>query len=146
MASELNLFSFPDVVEAICAKMIRRHPHVFGPKKDLSPEAVKRVWAQIKDEEKRQRREERQAAGLAVDDQTSVLDGVPTALPGLTRAVKLQDKASKVGFDWNNPHDVLKKSAKSWMKLRMSCTAMRKPNLPEKLAMCFLLWPISRGT
>lgn len=109
MASELNFFAFPDVVEAICAKMIRRHPHVFGARKDMSPEAVKRIWSDIKEEEKRQKRTDRLAAGLPVEDHKSLLDGVPMALPGLIRAVKLQDKASRVGFDWNDPYEVLKK-------------------------------------
>ena len=109
MASEQNLFAFPDVVEAICTKMIRRHPHVFGARKDMSPEAVKRIWSDIKEEEKRQKREARLAAGMSAEVEKSLLDGVPTALPGLTRAVKLQEKASKVGFDWNDPYEVLKK-------------------------------------
>ena len=109
MASEQNLFAFPDVVEAICTKMIRSHPHVFGARKDMSPEAVKRIWSDIKEEEKRQKREARLAAGMSAEVEKSLLDGVPTALPGLTRAVKLQEKASKVGFDWNDPYEVLKK-------------------------------------
>ena len=109
MASEQNLFAFPDVVEAICTKMIRRHPHVFGARKDMSPEAVKQIWSDIKNEEKRLKREARLAAGMSVEVEKSLLYGVPTALPGLTRAVKLQDKASRVGFDWNDPYEVLKK-------------------------------------
>eukprot|EP01037_Dinobryon_pediforme_P011926 gene11926-12015_t len=109
LANELGLFVFGDVVEAICKKMIRRHPHVFGNREDLSSDAVKTIWADIKAMEKRERFEDRRKAGLSLDEQTSVLDGVPIALPGLTRAVKLQEKASKVGFDWNDPREVLKK-------------------------------------
>ena len=109
MANELNLFSFGDVVDAICTKMIRRHPHVFSAQKDMSPDEVKRIWSDIKDAEKRQKKEDRGASGLTSETPKSLLDDIPTALPGLTRAVKLQDKASKVGFDWNDPREVLKK-------------------------------------
>jgi nucleoside triphosphate diphosphatase len=109
MANELNLFSFGDVVDAICTKMIRRHPHVFSAQKDMSPDEVKRIWSDIKDAEKRQKKEDRGALGLSSETPKSLLDDIPTALPGLTRAVKLQDKASKVGFDWNDPREVLKK-------------------------------------
>jgi nucleoside triphosphate diphosphatase len=97
MAQEQNAFDFGDVVESITAKMIRRHPHVFGAKRDLSPDEVKGLWAKIKAEEKAARPQE----GLLAD--------VPVGLPGLTRAVKLQSKASTVGFDWNDARLVLDK-------------------------------------
>jgi ATP diphosphatase len=99
MAQEQNAFDFGDVVEAITAKMIRRHPHVFGTKRDLSPDDVAGLWAKIKAEEKAARPQEKQ--GLLAD--------VPITLPGLTRAVKLQSKASTVGFDWNDVRLVLDK-------------------------------------
>jgi ATP diphosphatase len=102
MAQEQGAFDFADVVEAITTKLVRRHPHVFGDARDLTPEAVKGLWDRIKSEEKAQRR----PRGAA--DQGS-LAGVPTALPALTRALKLQQKASKVGFDWNDPRAVLAK-------------------------------------
>jgi len=101
MAQEQDAFDFGDVVEAIAAKMIRRHPHVFGDKRDLSPDDVKGLWAKIKAQEKAARGEREGEGGL--------LDPVPVALPGLTRAVKLQSKASTVGFDWNDVHLVLDK-------------------------------------
>ena len=109
MADELGLFAFGDVVTAITTKMIRRHPHVFGDKSDLSPQAVKAVWAEIKAIEKAERVAARHAAGKPDQEKTSILEGVPPALPGLTRAVKLQEKAGKVGFDWNDPREVIKK-------------------------------------
>jgi len=99
MAQEDGAFDFSDVVEAITAKMIRRHPHVFGNKRGLAPEAVKAVWAEIKTQEKAHK--PRGEGGLLAD--------VPVALPGLTRAVKLQSKASTVGFDWNDAGLVLDK-------------------------------------
>ncbi|HEY1941863.1 MAG TPA: nucleoside triphosphate pyrophosphohydrolase [Roseiarcus sp.] len=109
MAEETGRFDFGGVVEAITAKLIRRHPHVFGAANTLSPEQVKALWGEIKAEERRLRATERAALGTAVDDPAGALAGVPTALPALTRALKLQEKAGKVGFDWNNPRAVLAK-------------------------------------
>lgn len=109
MAEEQGVFAFPDVVRAITEKLIRRHPHVFGGDRDMSPEAVKGLWDSIKAEEKRAKAEERQRLGLPVPAAAGVLAGVPTALPALTRALKLQDKAGKVGFDWNDVDAVLAK-------------------------------------
>ena len=99
MASEAGAFAFPDVVEAITRKLIRRHPHVFGDAEARAAGAAKGQWERIKAKERRERDEERKG----------VLDGVPAALPALMRAVKLQEKASTVGFDWNDPKAVLAK-------------------------------------
>jgi len=87
MAEEEGAFAFADVVEAITAKMIRRHPHVFGTEAERAAGAAPGFWQRIKAKEKPS------AAG-------GVLDDVPVAIPALTRAVKLQDKAARVGFDW----------------------------------------------
>jgi ATP diphosphatase len=99
MAEEAGAFAFPDVVEAITTKLIRRHPHVFGDAADRAAGADKGVWERIKAEEKRER-------GVAP---ARLLDGVPVAVPALMRALKLQQKASTVGFDWNDPKAVLAK-------------------------------------
>jgi ATP diphosphatase len=110
MAQETGAFDFGDVVEAITAKLIRRHPHVFGEARDLTPAQVKALWHQIKAGEARAKAERRREAGLpAVEDDRGVLAGVPLALPALTRAWKLQAKASTVGFDWNDARLVLDK-------------------------------------
>ena len=109
MAEERGLFAFPDVVRAITEKLIRCHPHVFGGDRDMSPEAVKGLWDRIKAEEKRARAEERARLGLPAEPKIGVLAGVPAALPALTRALKLQTKAGKVGFDWNDVDAVLAK-------------------------------------
>ncbi|CAN7204919.1 nucleoside triphosphate pyrophosphohydrolase [Bosea sp. LjRoot90] len=110
MAQEQNSFAFPDVVEAITTKLIRRHPHVFGEARDLSPAEVKALWGQIKAQEKADRARARAEAGLREPaDAKGVLAGVPTTLPSLTRAWKLQAKASTVGFDWNDARLVLDK-------------------------------------
>ena len=100
MAAEQKAFDFADVVEAITTKLIRRHPHVFGDADGKTAKAVEGLWARIKAEEKAERGEEAAKGALA---------GVPVSLPALTRALKLQDKAGRVGFDWNNPRAVLAK-------------------------------------
>ena len=93
MGEEAQAFAFGDVVEAITTKMIRRHPHVFGDEDARNVGAVKGFWERIKAEEKAEKME---ASGA----RASLLDDVPVGLPGLTRAVKLQNNAAKVGFDW----------------------------------------------
>lgn len=109
LAEERQAFDFGAVVEAITAKMIRRHPHVFGAAEGQSPEAVKALWSKIKSEEKAARQAARAAAQDQACERTGLLADVPIGLPGLTRAVKLQQKASTVGFDWHDPHAVLAK-------------------------------------
>jgi len=100
MAEELGAFDFGDVVEVLTAKLIRRHPHVFGDEGSQTAQAVEGIWERIKAEEK---------AARGGAENVSALAGVPVALPALTRALKLQNKASKVGFDWNDPRAVLHK-------------------------------------
>jgi ATP diphosphatase len=109
MAEEAALFDFGDVVEAIVAKLIRRHPHVFGESRDLSPDAVKTLWAGIKAEEKRQRAAAREKAGAPPEPHVGALAGAPLALPALSRALKLQSLAGRVGFDWNDARAVIAK-------------------------------------
>ncbi|BBF92772.1 nucleoside triphosphate pyrophosphohydrolase [Blastochloris tepida] len=109
MAEEIGRFDFGDVVQAITAKLIRRHPHVFGDAGDLDPEAVKALWATIKAGEKAEKARAHAAAGRTTEAPTSALDGVPLALPALTRALKLQEKAGRVGFDWGAVAPVLAK-------------------------------------
>lgn len=109
MAEEIGAFGFGDVVFAITDKMIRRHPHVFGDRQGRDVAAVNAAWAQIKAAERQRRADRRAARGLAPDATGRALDGVPTALPALTRAVKIQEKASRVGFDWREAGPVVAK-------------------------------------
>jgi ATP diphosphatase len=102
MAQEQGAFDFADVVESLTTKLVRRHPHVFGDAQGLTPKAVEGLWERIKAAERAEK------AGGASDGKTA-LAGVPVALPALTRALKLQAKAGKVGFDWNDPFAVLAK-------------------------------------
>lgn len=115
MASEQGFFDFGDVVEGISQKMIRRHPHVFGTE-DVSAEEysargmAEGTWERIKSEEKAEAAEKRAAKGLPPKTKgQSLLDDVPGSLPSLLCAVKLQKKASRVGFDWNDPYAVIGK-------------------------------------
>ncbi len=108
MAEERQAFDFGGVVEAIATKLIRRHPHVFGETRDLTPEQVKAMWGTIKEQEKAQRLASREGAGLRGAAEGH-LDGVPLPLPALTRAEKLQKKAASVGFDWPETAQVIDK-------------------------------------
>jgi ATP diphosphatase len=105
MAEELGVFAFGDVVNAITSKMIRRHPHVFGDADGHTPKMVKEVWETIKAQEKAERRAKRPNERAP----EGALAGVPVTQPALTRALKLQQKASRVGLDWNDPRAVLAK-------------------------------------
>jgi nucleoside triphosphate diphosphatase len=116
MAAEQRAFAFEDVVEAICRKMVRRHPHVFGDEKARSAGAAKGFWETMKAKEKPE-----QGA-----DRSSALDGVPTALPALSRALKLQVKAVRVGFDWPSSENVIEKICEEAAELRAAPSA-RQP-------------------
>ena len=108
MAQEQGAFDFADVVETLTEKLIRRHPHVFGDARELSPDAVKGLWEHIKTEEKALKARTHGANGSGKTPD-GALAGVPVTLPALTRALKLQAKAGRVGFDWNDPLAVLAK-------------------------------------
>ena len=100
MANEQGAFDFGDVVAAICDKMVRRHPHVFGDEARKQDGAAQlQRWEALK-------RAEREATG---DTDTSALAGISRGLPEWQRAVKLQHKAAKVGFDWPGPAPVIAK-------------------------------------
>jgi ATP diphosphatase len=107
IAEERGAFAFGDVVEAITTKMIRRHPHVFADADGrLTPGHVAGNWDRIKAEEKAERAARRSEPVAAP---ASLLSGVKAGQPALSRAMELQRKASSVGFDWNDPREVLKK-------------------------------------
>jgi ATP diphosphatase len=124
MAEEDHRFDFGAVVEAITAKLLRRPPHVFGDVDRLSTTEVNGLWEAIKADEKAQRRARvatatnghgaiasghPDASHSPEEPSAGALHGVPVGLPALTRALKLQQKASRVGFDWNDPMAVLSK-------------------------------------
>jgi MazG family protein len=111
MAEEEKAFSIDDVLEHVNQKLIRRHPHVFGNVTAKTPHEVKVNWERIKMAEGRE----------------SVTDGVPKELPALLRAFRLQEKASKVGFDWKKKEDVWKKIEEELGELH-SATRSKNPH------------------
>ena len=107
MAEEAGRFTVADVLQAITEKLIRRHPHVFGAVQADTAQEVLFNWEEIK------RAERTKAAGKA-----SALDGVPRELPALLRAHRVQEKASRVGFDWKEAAEVLRKVEEELQELR----------------------------
>ncbi len=103
MAEEAGLFDFAAVAESISDKLIRRHPHVFGDIQADRPETVHMNWESIKAAERAEKEKE------SPPDISPVLAGVASGLPGLTRAVKLQNRAARVGFDWPDKAPVFSK-------------------------------------
>lgn len=118
MAEEAGAFGFPDVVQAINDKMIRRHPHVFGDADVATADAQTAAWEEHK-------RRERQAKGAGV------MDDIPVALPALTRALKIQKRAATVGFDWKEARPIFAKLEEEIGELR---DAMSQNAPKEKLA------------
>ena len=105
MAKEQGAFDFDAVANAICDKMERRHPHVFGNASIADAEAQTVAW----EEQKRRERAQKRAGQGASQEQASVLDDVPVALPALTRANKLGKRAAQVGFEWSDVHGAIEK-------------------------------------
>ena len=134
MAEEEGSFAFPDVVEAITSKLIRRHPHVFGDTRDLSPAEVKALWHRIKAEEKADKAAAHAAAGLPPNEEDrSVLAGVAHGLPALSRAWKLQARASTVGFDWNDARLVLDKIREETQEIEEALAGGDKAAIHEEI-------------
>lgn len=97
IADESENFDIYDVIESLIEKLIRRHPHVFGNVDVESADEVVKNWESIKSQEE------------GYEDRESVLDGIPVALPALLRGQKIQKRAARVGFDWDNISDVINK-------------------------------------
>ena len=122
VAHEAGEFGFEDVVDAITGKMIRRHPHVFGDAEDRNPEELSQQWEEMK-------AAERSGSGGG----GSLLDNVPIALPALTRAVKLQRRAAKCGFDWPNSDEVFDKITEELGELRDAVRAGGRTGIDDEL-------------
>lgn len=121
MAQEAGIFEFDDVVKSISTKMYRRHPHVFG-NESREKSAAQQVhdWEQIK------------AAERGKSKPVSALDGVAAGLPALTRAVKLQNRAARVGFDWPETGMVLDKIVEETRELVEARESMGKDEIAEE--------------
>ncbi|MFD1744416.1 nucleoside triphosphate pyrophosphohydrolase [Rhizobium helianthi] len=145
MAQEAGEFSFADVVEAVMTKMIRRHPHVFAKSDADTPEAVKLQWDQIKAAEKKDRAERRARRGLVEDSKSSFLGAVQRSQPALSEALKLQEKAAKVGFDWSEPEPILDKVEEEIAELRQAMKEGRSERIQDELGdLLFALVNIGR--
>jgi tetrapyrrole methylase family protein / MazG family protein len=122
LAEEAGAFAIADVLAAICEKLKRRHPHVFG---DVVAETAQEVlfnWEQIKQTERRR-----------LQGKASLLDGVPRELPALLRAHRLQEKASRVGFDWSEAREVLLKVEEEMAELRAAMDSQAPERVEAEL-------------
>ncbi|HWK47339.1 MAG TPA: nucleoside triphosphate pyrophosphohydrolase [Stellaceae bacterium] len=117
MAEEAGAFDFDAVANAIAEKMIRRHPHVFGDQSIDTADAQTANWEMLKAAERAAKAARAGTAGT--DAVPSALDGVTIGLPGLTRAVKLQARAARVGFDWTTAPPILDKIAEELDEVRV---------------------------
>lgn len=136
MAEEQKAFAFADVVEAICAKMVRRHPHVFGDAPDRSPEAIRESWGRIKAEERAERRARRGVDGVAIDlnAEAGLLSDIPAGLSPLDRALKIQQRAASVGFDWPDVAQVFEKIDEEIDETRQALALATSPDLSAETA------------
>jgi ATP diphosphatase len=133
LAEERGWFAFAEIAEAITAKMIRRHPHVFGNEAARTATDQTAAW------------EVQKAAERAARAETSLLDGIATTLPALARAQKLTARAARVGFDWPNPDAVLDKLAEETAELRAEFPTADTARLEDELGdMLFVLANLAR--
>ncbi|WP_421361376.1 nucleoside triphosphate pyrophosphohydrolase [Agrobacterium rosae] len=130
IAQEMGEFSFGDVVHAVTSKMIRRHPHVFAKSDADTPESVKIQWDVIKAQEKRDRAQRRAQRGTGEDSKAGFLGSIQRAQPALTEALKLQEQAARVGFDWSAPEPILDKIEEEIRELREAL----EDGKPEKVS------------
>ncbi|MCE3520155.1 nucleoside triphosphate pyrophosphohydrolase, partial [Escherichia coli] len=128
----MQAFDFGDVVQAITHKMIRRHPHVFGEEAARGAGMAKGMWDKIKAEEKAERRERRAALNLGAVEPTGFLDDIPHGFPALMRALKLQQKAAKVGFDWSEAAPILDKIEEEIGELKQAIANGDRENTEEE--------------
>ena len=93
IASEKGLFTINDVIETLISKLIKRHPHIYGDTKVKDENDVKKNWEKIK----------------IAEGKKSILSGIPSSMPPVNKALRIQEKAKQVGFEWNEPEDVFEK-------------------------------------
>ena len=117
IASEQQLFEVKDVLNQLCDKLIRRHPHIYGEMKADSANEVHENWEKIK---------------LQTEGNRSVLGGIPSGMPALTKAYRIQDKVSGVGFDWDNKEDVWDKVQEELGELKEEVDAGNQARMEEE--------------
>lgn len=116
MAEEAGEFTFKDVLREISDKLVRRHPHVFGNTRVANVAEVKNNWERLK----------------MTEGRTSVIEGIPKAMPALQRALRLQERAARVGFDWETPEDVWKKVREEADEVQRSLRGRNKQRREEE--------------
>ena len=135
MAAEQSLFTIDDALEAINQKLLRRHPHVFGGQSAQTADDVKKIWGEVKAAEKSDK-------GEAAE---SILSGVPRALPALVEAQQIASRAAGVGFDWENPDQVLDKLHEELAEFAEARRTAAQPALEDELGdMLFVLVNLAR--
>jgi MazG family protein len=117
MAKEQSSFSIDDVLDRLCAKLINRHPHVFGDVKADTAAEVKRNWEALKVEERKNRSAEGKTAE-SKNEKHSILAGVSSAMPALLEAYKLSSRAAQAGFDWPDVEGLFEKLSEETTELR----------------------------
>ncbi len=113
IGSEQNRFQLEDVINGICDKLVLRHPHIYGDVKVADEEEVKRNWEKIK----------------ASEGKKSTLEGVPRSLPAIVKALRVQEKAKQVGFEWESREDVWKKVEEETAELKEAITGKNQEEI-----------------
>jgi MazG family protein len=121
IGAEQNQFTLQEVVNGICEKLIFRHPHIYGDVKVQDEEEVKRNWEKLKMKE----------------GKTSVLSGVPVSLPAMVKAMRLQEKAKQVGFEWENKEQVWLKVEEEKTELQQAITSGNQDSIEDELGDVF---------
>jgi len=133
MAEEKKLFNFEEVVKELNDKLIRRHPHVFDKKQEMSASESLEIW----EKEKKKEREKKNLISL--------MDDIPKNLPSLTRAKKIQKRAKSVGFDWQNENEVIRKIDEEIDELKRAKVSQKKEDISEEIGdLFFTLVNLSR--
>ncbi len=120
LAEEKQWFSLPDVINTLCDKLIRRHPHVYGTLKATSAEQVKQNWERLKKQDNSARR-------------TSIFASLPRTLPSLIKAYRIQEKASHYGFDWSHTREVLQKVQEEWEEFQRAIAQNDQKQIQHEL-------------
>ncbi len=118
IGTEQNQFKLEDMINGVCDKLINRHPHIYGDVTVQDEEEVKRNWEQIKLKEGKGKK--------------SVLEGVPSSLPSIVKALRIQEKAKQVGFEWENKEDVWKKVEEETAELKEAIATKQQADIEDE--------------
>ena len=118
IGTEQNQFKLEDMINGVCDKLINRHPHIYGDVTVQDEEEVKRNWEQIKLKEGKGKK--------------SVLEGVPSSLPSIVKALRIQEKAKQVGFEWENKEDVWKKVEEETAEMKEAIATKQQADIEDE--------------